>query len=255
MSSPPVEPSPTLASHSLYRSFFHGFVDEIYLHDETGVIVDINKAACSNLAYTREELLGKTLGEISVTLDAAQLHRLWDSLQIGPYVVTPNCHRRKDGSLYHLEVHISCQEIAGRKFYLAVARRTDEKRRQLQLAVSEVFGKTDKDLYPLEQALAFQQNDLEVLLRDALIEKVNLALPAIQRGEYAGIGILEEIEADLRGSPLHGIAARALSLTEELETQSACDCFSSEQLLGATDQLLYQAKTRGRNRDVQQVLE
>ncbi|MBQ0130608.1 MAG: Hpt domain-containing protein, partial [Comamonas sp.] len=58
----------------------------------------------------------------------------------------------------------------------------------------------------------------------ALMAQIVQALPAIQRGDYAGIRTLEQVEAQLRSSPLHGLAARALALTEDLETDAACDC-------------------------------
>ena len=56
----------------------------------------------------------------------------------------------------------------------------------------------------------------------ALIAYIDQALPAIRRGEYAGIRALEQVEMMLRGNVLHGLAAQALALTEDLETQAAC---------------------------------
>lgn len=50
------------------------------------------------------------------------------------------------------------------------------------------------------------------------------AIPLIRRGDYAGMQLLEQVESHLRGSPLHGLAARALALAEDLEPDAACTC-------------------------------
>ena len=63
----------------------------------------------------------------------------------------------------------------------------------------------------------------------ALMAHIAQALPAIRRGEYAGIRTLELVEAQLRSSPLHAMAARALALTEDLDTDAACDCLQQLQ--------------------------
>jgi two-component system, sensor histidine kinase and response regulator len=216
---------PTLASDALYRSFFQSFADEIYLHDVHGCILDANTAACSNIGYSREELIQKSVADISASFDAPKLQQLWTTMTVGPHAIASNRHRRKDGSIYHVDVHISCQVVSGHKLFLAVARRTDEKRqqqveilqlnarlealveertrlwressrllnavmeqtpdaifikdlqsryiyandalaRQLQCTVQDILGKTDTELYPPEQALAFVRTDEEVLAHD-----------------------------------------------------------------------------------------
>ena len=115
---------------ALYRKFFNMSEDEMYLHDAQGVLLDVNAAVCNNLGYRREELVGMSVAQISADIDAPQLLELWRNHPVGQNVVTSNCHRRKDGSIYHLDVHITCQEVDGTKLFLAAARRTDEKRQR-----------------------------------------------------------------------------------------------------------------------------
>ncbi|MGN1057433.1 MAG: response regulator, partial [Comamonas sp.] len=66
--------------------------------------------------------------------------------------------------------------------------------------------------------------DASALNTAQLLQWLEQAIPLVQRGDYAGMRVLEQLEAGLRGSPLHGIAARALALAEDLENAAACDC-------------------------------
>lgn len=130
MSRPPSAFDGAFPDEALYRKFFNTFEDEMYLHNAQGVLLDVNAAACANMGYRKEELIGMNVAQISAQFEAAQLHQLWNDHPVGHNIVTSNCHRRKDGSTYHLDVYITCQEIAGQKFFLAAARRTDEKRQR-----------------------------------------------------------------------------------------------------------------------------
>lgn len=88
----------------------------------------------------------------------------------------------------------------------------------------------------LEQVLAQVQAELLVSVPPAppsptrkaaalpahLLGLARAAQPHIRRGDYAGVQLLEQLEAALRGHVLHGMAASVLSLTEDLENDKAC---------------------------------
>ncbi|HEY4663480.1 MAG TPA: response regulator, partial [Comamonas sp.] len=130
MSRPPSAFDGVFPDGALYRKFFYTFEDEMYLHDAQGVLLDVNAAACANMGYSREELIGMTVAQISAEYEDEQLQALWVGHPVGQNVVASNCHRRKDGSTYHLDVYITCHEVEGQKFFLAAARRTEEKRQR-----------------------------------------------------------------------------------------------------------------------------
>ena len=47
-------------SEARYRNFVDHATDGLFLQDNEGRVVDVNRQACTNLGYTREELIGKT---------------------------------------------------------------------------------------------------------------------------------------------------------------------------------------------------
>lgn len=122
--------SSTFPHEVLYRTFFDNFVDEMYLHDEQGILLDVNDAACANMGYTRQELIGMKVSDISVGFSEQDLIDFWQNNEECSSISASNCHRRKDGSTYQLDVHIICMRLQGKKFFLAAVRNTDEKVQQ-----------------------------------------------------------------------------------------------------------------------------
>ena len=116
----------------LYRQFLSGFVDEMYLHDADGVLLDVNDAACRGLGYTRQQLLGRNACEFSVGQPSEMLRRMWEEFPAGHNLVQNDVLRRHDGQTYHVEVHISCLLVEGQKVFMALARHADDKRQREQ---------------------------------------------------------------------------------------------------------------------------
>lgn len=112
--------------HGITRHFLETYVDEMYVHDAQGQFVDVNLTACNNLGYTREEMLGMRVEQIS-ELDRTVLEQIWARQIPGSNTMSANQHRRKDGSYYQLDVHITCLEIHGEKYFMGLGRRAEER--------------------------------------------------------------------------------------------------------------------------------
>jgi PAS domain S-box-containing protein len=58
--------------------------EAIFIHDTKGKILDVNLQACKNLQYTREELLSKSIKDISVTAeDEKHVGEIWSKVLAG----------------------------------------------------------------------------------------------------------------------------------------------------------------------------
>lgn len=110
---------------TIYREFLHNFVDEMYLHDDQGLILDVNQAVCDNLGLPRERIVGAYVHEFSQEQSQEQLLDLWRNQPVGRNLVSHNTMRRGDGSPYSTEVHIACQMHNGRKYFFALCRNID----------------------------------------------------------------------------------------------------------------------------------
>ena len=125
-------------SETRFRTFVDHAGDALFVQDfEQGTIVDVNRQACENLGYTRQELIGKTPLAFHLDSDRATVESAAERAA-GETVFDRHSHRRKDGSTFPVEVHTSVVSYGGRRFLLKVARdisdrlRTEEQREKLR---------------------------------------------------------------------------------------------------------------------------
>jgi two-component system cell cycle sensor histidine kinase/response regulator CckA len=117
------------ASERRFRALIDHAIDAIEIIDpETGRCLDVNERACEARGYTREEYLTLSIPEI----DPHVAERSWpavrdDVRRLGSYVFESE-HRRKDGSVFPVEVNATYVSLE-RDYVLAVVRDiTDRKR-------------------------------------------------------------------------------------------------------------------------------
>lgn len=109
--------------------------DPIFLVDrETLAYVDVNAAACRMLGYSREELLGMGVTNITVGAEAEGLRALYAKLVESGEQVVADDHvlrhlRRRDGVVIPVEISRSAVPSGGRDLIVAVARDLTERRR------------------------------------------------------------------------------------------------------------------------------
>lgn len=116
-----------------YMEIFNSTHDAIFIHDaETGLITDVNKATCEMYGYpSREVLLGCNVGELSsethpYTNDTAEAI-IKKTFNEGPQKVEW-LSRKKDGTLFWVEVALSRTSIGGTDRVLAVVRDITERK-------------------------------------------------------------------------------------------------------------------------------
>ncbi len=84
-------------------------LNEILIFDsETMRFIDVNKEAQSNLGYSKEELRYMTPVEINPQFTSESFARLIEPLRTGqePELILTTVHRRKDQTMYPVEVHL-----------------------------------------------------------------------------------------------------------------------------------------------------
>jgi PAS domain S-box-containing protein len=127
-------------SETRFRTFVDHAADAFFIQDfEQGTIIDVNRSACESLGYTRQELIGTTPLAFDVNLDQATLESVAERTVAGETALFDrHWHRRKDGSLFPVEVQTSVIWYGGRRFLLKVARdisdrlRAEEQRDRLR---------------------------------------------------------------------------------------------------------------------------
>jgi PAS domain S-box-containing protein len=124
-------------SEKKFRTLLNRATDAIFVCDVDSHFIDVNKEACMSLGYSRAELLRMTVADIDPAFSAADDTRnLWDKLSFEHTVMIESMHRRKDGSLFPVEIHIGKLEVDGRPVILGIARNISE-RRQAEQAMEQ----------------------------------------------------------------------------------------------------------------------
>jgi PAS domain S-box-containing protein len=87
-----------------------GYIDHatdafFVLEFEGGTILDVNRRACESLGYMRDELIGKAVFDFDVDVSPAWLDKnVRPRMEAGESVTFETRHRRKDGTLFPVEI-------------------------------------------------------------------------------------------------------------------------------------------------------
>lgn len=118
-------------SETRFRTLVDHATDAFFLHDSNGLILDVNQQACDSLGYAREELIGMTPLDLDPDVDEETLERLLARLDTTDEVIGFEAyHRRKDGTIFPVELRIRSLWHGGSRVAICLARNITERRRR-----------------------------------------------------------------------------------------------------------------------------
>ena len=116
----------------VFRALIDQSNDGIEVVDpETGRFLDVNEKACQAHGYTREEYLSLTVSDIDPFVTADSWPAVATSVRQSRFQVFQNQHKRKDGSVFPVEVHVNYVHL-DRDYMLAVVHDVTERKRAEQ---------------------------------------------------------------------------------------------------------------------------
>lgn len=148
----------------------------IFRIDEHGKIIEVNEQACASLGYSREELCALTVFDIDPTFVPEKWLDHRKQMRAKGSGTIETLHRRKDGSVFPVEVTVNYFDYEGQTFSFSFARDITERKQaeeQLrhQATHDELTGLANRTLLQdrLEQSIHYanrSQRLLAVLLLD-----------------------------------------------------------------------------------------
>jgi PAS domain S-box len=126
---------------------FDESLNEIYVFDaETFIFINVNRGAQLNLGYDLEELNRLSVLDIKPKLSNEVMKRLVAPLISGKRekVNFETVHKRKDGSLYPVEVHLQLSHIGKRKVCVAIVLDITERKNYTQQLENTVEERTQQ---------------------------------------------------------------------------------------------------------------
>ena len=187
-------------SEERYRLIVEQGADDFFMHDDEGRFLEVNRRACTNTGYSREELLRMSVLDIATDVTREHAQRIWDSTQPGASSTAYAHHQRKDGSRFPVEVRISCQMVDGRKLFLGMARDISE-RVEAERSIHEL----NSQLRRLLAETAEESRKTANLLQAVIDAAPDLVYVKDRNGRYLYVNKADE---KLKGLPIAEILGR-----------------------------------------------
>lgn len=155
-------------SEAKYRTVVEQAGEAVFLHDKHGRILEVNRKACENLGYTRDELLNKPIQEIDPEAFESGIvtSSVWDRVFAGEQFRFESRHRRKGGDVFPVEVTLGVVNLPVGKAVLGIVRDITERKR-----AEEELQKLNEEL---EQRVAQRTKELESRVNE--VEHLNAAM-------------------------------------------------------------------------------
>jgi len=115
-------------SEARFRTFVDHATDSFVLHDEQGDVLDVNRNACESLGYSRDELIGKTALLFDLDMDAMSWQRRREQLKASGVATLESRYRRKDGTVFPVEVRMREFWQGSRRLLISLARDITERK-------------------------------------------------------------------------------------------------------------------------------
>ncbi|MBU1055564.1 MAG: PAS domain S-box protein [Proteobacteria bacterium] len=124
----------------------HNAMDAAYWIDSDMQILYVNDSACKALGYSREELLTMSIADIDPNYSEELLSAFRKEFKENKYFISESIHKRKDGSVFPVEIAINDIPVGDRKYHCTFARDiTERKQAELErLASLKFFESMDK---------------------------------------------------------------------------------------------------------------
>lgn len=115
----------------IFRRLIDESNDVLFIVDpKTGHILDMNKMACSTMGFTRREILAMKVFDIELGFeDMASWLAHAERLRQNRSATTEGQHKRRDGSIFPVEVNLHFVSMRNREFIVAECRDITERKR------------------------------------------------------------------------------------------------------------------------------
>ncbi|MEB3831558.1 ammonium transporter [Phormidium sp. CCY1219] len=157
-------------SEQRFRAVMEQAADAFIIHDVNGKIIDVNRAACDSLGYTRAELLQLSVRDIADEKVWQKMETEWQKMTPGVPIAIEGIHRRQDGTTFPVDTRVGLIEAGNRRLILALCRDITE-RKQAEIALQSEREKSEQLLLNiLPEAIAEKLKQNHSTIADGFAE-------------------------------------------------------------------------------------
>jgi len=155
-------------AESRFRTFVDNATDAFLLLDDQYNVIDVNRQASESLGYTREELIGMKPHEFDPNVDTARSGWIQDQLQAGVVCDFETLHRRKDGTVFPVEIRVRPIWRGGHRLSVCLARDITDRKRAEEERVTQM----QRALHMASEARLNERMRIARELHDTLLQSV-----------------------------------------------------------------------------------
>lgn len=151
------------ASEAKFRTLIDQAAEMVFYHDLEGHIIEANQAVIKSLGYSKEELQTMNIMDIDPSArEREDMSHRWKVIKPGdPAITFEAVHRKKDGSIYPVEVTISKVVLPEGEFILGLARDIRERKQaEEKLKVSEMRFRLLAEVAPVGIVIADKDDNV-----------------------------------------------------------------------------------------------
>lgn len=160
-------------SRDAYQDILATGLDGFLLLDTDGRLIEVNATYLRQSGYSREELLGKRIADLDYKSGAAIARHMRRIMETGGDQFE-TIHRRKDGSMWHVEISTNYRAARGGQFFAFLRDITERKRQEAELIAARQAAESAS--LAKTRFLAAASHDLR-----QPIQAINLFLDALNR--------------------------------------------------------------------------
>ena len=175
-------------AESRFRTFVDNATDAFLLLDDQYNVIDVNRQASESLGYTREELIGMKPQEFDPNVDTVRSAWIQDQLQAGVVCDFETLHRRKDGTVFPVEVRVRPIWRGGHRLSVCLARDITERKRAEEERVTQM----QRALHMASEARLNERMRIARELHDTLLQSVQGLMFSFQAARNLLPGRTEE---------------------------------------------------------------
>lgn len=161
-------------SRQSYLDIFNTVSEAIYIHDENGVFIDVNRGAELMYGFSREELIGQTPASVGVEdkNDYDKLvHLIRQVFKTGQAVSFEFWGRRKNGEIFPKEVIVNKGTYFGKQVLIAAARDISVRKRAEE-ALKESEEKFRTLFETMAQGVVYQDAEGSIISANPAAERI-----------------------------------------------------------------------------------
>jgi PAS domain S-box-containing protein len=166
--------------------------DAVFWIAKDGRLRYVNDAACDDLGYSREELLGLSIYDVDVTLDRAEWPAHWEQVQKLERLTTETLYRARSGRQFPVEVTVNFLSFRGDEYHCVFARDISW-RKEAENAINATTARLEGLLENLPVGILFEDDHQKVVLANqALCQMLDIPVPPRALGGADSRTLLEQ---------------------------------------------------------------